>query len=198
VTLPSVPLEAARVTTPPLAVRLCPDASLRAAVIVDVLVPSAGIDMGDAEIVDWAAEAAPTMKWMSVVEANAPPFSVPEIVAVPSAVDDVRTAEYVPLLLSVTLPRVPAVVPSATIPELAVRLLPFASFNCTVIVDVLAPFAMMDVGDAVIVDCARLAEPAVKLTVAVAVIALPLSVPEIVALPATIGDVSTALYVPFA
>ena len=86
---------------------------------------------------------------------------------------------------------------SVTVPPLDDRLLPFASLSCTVIVDVLDPFAVIDVGDAVIVDCATLAAPTVKFTTAVAVIALPLSVPEIVALPTIVGDVSTALYVPF-
>ena len=85
-----------------------------------------------------------------------------------------------------------------TVPPLVDKLLPFASFNCTVIVDVFDPFAVIDVGDAVIVDCATLAAPTVKLTEPVEVIALPLSVPEIVALPTVVGDVSTALYVPFA
>ena len=65
------------------------------------------------------------------------------------------------------------------------------------IVDELDPFAVIDVGDAIIVDCATLAAPTVKFTTAVAVIALPFSVPEIVALPTVVGDVSMALYVPF-
>jgi hypothetical protein len=165
-------------------------------VIVDVLVPFAVMDVGDAVIVDCARLGAPAVNVTVAVAVTALPLRVPEIVALPATVGDVNIAEYIPLLLSVTLPRVPAVVPSATVPPLAVRLLPFASFSCTVIVDVLVPFAVMDVGDAVIVDCARLAAPAVKVTVAVAVIALPLSVPEIVALPASVGDVNVAVYVP--
>jgi hypothetical protein len=95
--------------------------------------------------------------------------------------------------LSVTLPSDPAVVPSATVPPLATRLFPNASFNRVVIVDVLVPFAVIDVGEATIVDCARLAAPGIKATDAVEVIALPFNVPEIVAPPTLVGDVNTAV-----
>ncbi len=54
--------------------------------------------------------------------------------------------------MSVTAPKVPRVVVRATTPPLVVRLLPLASFNCTVMVDVVVPFARMLVGLAVIVE----------------------------------------------
>ena len=56
------------------------------------------------------------------------------------------------MLLSVTALKVPADVPSATVPPLAVKLLPYKSFSWTVIVDVLDPFAMIELGLEVIVD----------------------------------------------
>ena len=56
------------------------------------------------------------------------------------------------MLLSVTALRVPADVASATVPLLAVRLLPFESLSWTAIVDVLDPFAMIELGLAEIVD----------------------------------------------
>ena len=74
-----------------------------------------------------------------------------------------------------------------------VRLLPLANFNCTVMVDVELPSAVIDVGLAVnklvVVD----ATPAVKLTVALSAIALPFNVPVIVDAPAMTELVSIAL-----
>jgi hypothetical protein len=107
-------------------------------------------------------------------------FSVPVTVAVPAVVDDVNVAEYVPSRLSVTAPSVPASVTSATVSPPAVRLLPFASFNCTVTVDVDVPSATMLAGDAVIVDVAADAAPGVMLnaleSALVTVIAVPVAV----------------------
>ncbi len=57
-----------------------------------------------------------------------------------------------PLLLLVTPLSVPDEVASATVPPLAVRLLPFASFNWTVIAEVLTPLATIELGLGVIVD----------------------------------------------
>jgi hypothetical protein len=62
-----------------------------------------------------------------------------------------------------------------------------------VIVDVLMPSAVIDVGEAVIVDCAALAEPTVNVTPAVDVIAEPFNVPETVVLPTVVGEVKRAL-----
>jgi hypothetical protein len=59
----------------------------------------------------------------------AEPPSVPVTVAVPSVVDDVNVAVYVPLLLFVTVPIAPSVDARVTTPPLVVQLLPKASFN---------------------------------------------------------------------
>ena len=54
---------------------------------------------------------------------------VPVIVAVVTLAEDVSVAVYVPLLLSVTDDRVPAVVASVTVLPPVVRLLPLTSFS---------------------------------------------------------------------
>ena len=56
------------------------------------------------------------------------------------------------MVLSVTALTVPADVASATVPPLAVKLLPFESFSWTVIVDELDPFATIELGLPMIVD----------------------------------------------
>ena len=48
--------------------------------------------------------------------------------------------------MSVTEPSVPRVVATVTVPPLVVRLLPAASFNWTVIADVLVPLAGIEPG----------------------------------------------------
>ena len=55
-------------------------------------------------------------------------------------------------MLSVTVPSVPWSVASTTVSPPELRLLPFASFSWTVIVDVLAPLATIELGLAVIVE----------------------------------------------
>jgi len=97
--------------------------------MVDVLVPFAVMDVGEAVIVDVAVEAVPTVNVTVASSVIALPFSVPVIVAVPATVDDVKVAVYVPLLLSVTEPSVPDVVESATVAPPLVKLFPLASFN---------------------------------------------------------------------
>ena len=95
------------------------------------------------------------------VAVMAPPLSVPVTVADALLAGDVKTAPYVPSAWSVTLPSVPAVVKSATVPPLDVRALPYASFRRTVIVDVLEPLAGIDAVDAAMVECAPSATPAI-------------------------------------
>jgi hypothetical protein len=63
-----------------------------------------------------------------------------------------------------------------------------------VTVEVLVPFAGIDVGAAVICEVAPDGGPGpVNVTVAVSVIALPLTVPLTVAVPGTVEDVSVAV-----
>ena len=95
--------------------------------------------------------------------------------------------------MSVTAPNDPAVVLNATVPPEAVRLLLPASFNWTVIVEVVAPSAVMEAGAAMIVLVAVEAAPTVKSTVALSVMAARSSVPVMVAVPAVVLDVSVAV-----
>ncbi len=78
---------------------------------------------------------------------------------------DVSVAEYVPFPLSVVPPTLPALAPMLTVPPELVRLLPFESFNCTVIADVLVPFAVIEVGFADTVDVDVDAGPGVTVNV---------------------------------
>ena len=105
-----------------------------------------------AVVVNTICVAAPAVRFTEAVEVNAEPARVPEIVAVPTVVADVKAAVYVPLLLSFTVPNVPNVLLSTTVPPEVVRLFPFPSFNCTVIVEVLVPSAVIELDEALIVD----------------------------------------------
>ena len=95
--------------------------------------------------------------------------------------------------MSVTAPSEPAVVLRATVPPDAVRLLLFVSFSWTEMVDVLLPFASIEVGAAEIVLVAVDALPAVKSTVALSVMAARSSVPVMVAVPAVVLEVRVAV-----
>ena len=95
--------------------------------------------------------------------------------------------------MSVTAPSVPAVLLKLTVPPLLVKLLPLASFSCTVTVAVLVPLATILLGVALSVLVLASNAPAVKVTVAVAGIAVTPNSPLIVALPAVVADVKVAL-----
>ena len=69
------------------------------------------------------------------------------------------------------------------------------SFSCTVIVEVAAPSATIDVGAAVIRDVVAAAAPGVNVTASVSEIAPALTVPVIVAVPVTV-EARVAPYVP--
>lgn len=64
----------------------------------------------------------------------------------------VNVTVYVPSLLSITEPKVPSVDVTITVPPVVVRLAPVASFNCTVSIEVLVPFANILLKEAEIVD----------------------------------------------
>ncbi len=193
VTEPSVPDVVESATVSPPVDRLFPFTSFNCTVMVDVLVPFAVIDVGEAVINDVAVEAVPTVNVTVALSVMELPFNVPVIVAVPVTVDEVNVAVYVPLLLSVTEPSVPDVVERATVSPPLVRLFPFTSFNCKVIVDVLIPFAVIEAGDAVINEVAVEAAPTVNVTVALSVMELPFNVPVIVAVPVTVDEVNVAV-----
>ena len=60
-------------------------------------------------------------------------------------------------------------------------------------VEALVPFAAIEVGDAVMVDVAGEGAPAVKVTVALLVIAAPFNVPVMLAVPGVVEEVSVAV-----
>ena len=102
-----------------------------------------------------------------------------------------------PFPLSVTAESVPNVVDSVTVAPPVVRLFPFASFACTVIVVVLVPLAVIDDEAAVIVDVAALITPGTNVTTSLSAIEDPPRVPVMVAVPVVVEDVKVAVYVPF-
>jgi hypothetical protein len=105
----------------------------------------------------------------------------------------VNVAEYVPSPLSVTDPNDPDVVDRATVPLLEVSLLPWASSACTVIVDVDVPFALIDVGEAVIVLVDADTGPGVRDTDVGIPIAVPAIVPVMIAAPVAVPLVNVAV-----
>jgi len=130
-------------------------------------------------------------------EAPDPVFSVPEIVAVPASVPEVNVAVYVPLPTFVTEPTEPRLVDSATVPPEEVRLLPKASFSCTVITEVPPLIASGDVA-AEMVDWLRLTGPGLVANVPDAedvVTVDELTVPDALMTcpePVTVGVIATA------
>jgi hypothetical protein len=187
-------------TSAPPEVSGVPAASRSSTVIVEVLVPFAGIDVGEAVIWEVAPDGGPGPTPVNVTVASsviALPLTVPLIVAVTLVGDEeeVRVAVYVPLPLSISELSDPAVVESWTSAPPVVSGVPAASRSSTVIVDVLVPFAGIDVGEAVICDVAPEGGPgptAVKVTLAVSVIEFPFTVPLTVSVPAVDDDVSVA------
>lgn len=123
-------------------------------VIVDVLTPFAVILRGDAAIVDLFSDAGPATKFTVVVAVAFTPPTEKESVLVPVVIEDVSVAVYVPLPLSLTPEIVPRLRLMTTVsPPLVIRL-PLASKSVTVTVDVLVPFAVIEVGEATMVDLA--------------------------------------------
>ena len=154
VTVPNVPELVVTRTVPPLVVKLALELSFNCIVMVDVLVPLATILVGEAVIVDLVGSAviATAVNVTAVVLVAVVPLILKPIVAVPAVALLVKTTVYVPLLLLVTVPNVPKLVVTRTVPPLVVKLALELSFNCIVMVDVLVPLATILVGEAVIVD----------------------------------------------
>jgi hypothetical protein len=82
---------------------------------------------------------------------------------------------------------------SVTTPPLAVRSLPDASFNWIVIVVVEVPLATIELEAAEIVEVAKLAGPAMKVTVSVSVISELFSLPVMVEVSTIELDVNVAV-----
>ena len=97
--------------------------------MVDVLVPLAVIEVGEAVMVEVAALAVPGMKETISLSVIDTPPTVPVIVDVPVVVAEVKVALYVPLLLSAIVDSVPSVLLNVTVAPPLVRLFPLASFN---------------------------------------------------------------------
>ena len=95
--------------------------------------------------------------------------------------------------LSVTAESVPNVLLKVTVAPPLVRLFPLASLSWTVVAEVLVPFAVIDKGDAVMVDADALAAPETNVTVSLSVMATPPTVPVMTELPAVVDEVSVAL-----
>ncbi len=92
-----------------------------------------------------------------------------------------------------TEPTLPRSVASSTVSPPLIRSTLLASFSWTVIVEVVAPSAIIEVGAELISDVAPAAAPAVNVTVSVSVIAAAFTVPVIVANRAGWSGVSVAL-----
>ena len=92
--------------------------------MVDVLVPLAVIEVGEAVMVEVAALAVPGMKETISLSVIDTPPTVPVIVDVPVVVAEVKVALYVPLLLSAIVDSVPRVLLNVTVAPPLVRLFP--------------------------------------------------------------------------
>src|SRR6478609_9056100 len=147
-----------------------PLASFRVTVIVEMATPLATTDAGDALTVDCAADTGPAVKvtvavWVMVIESV---VSVAVKTSAPAVVDfTVKVTTPEALLLPEG-----ALIVGAPGPEVFARLtvlpdtgLPLASFRVTVIVEVVLPSAMTEVGDALTVDCAAETGPGVTVIV---------------------------------
>ena len=146
----SVPAVLDNATTAPPVARFVPPASFSCIVISDVLTPLAVINADAAVIVDVAVLGIPLETNVTVsVSVMGLPFKDPVTVAVAGKIVDVSVAEKVPSPLSVSEESVPVVVDRTGIQALVVKSFSAASFNCTMINDVLVPFAAMDDGVAV-------------------------------------------------
>jgi len=145
------------------------NASFRVTVIVEVVEPSAGTEIGEAATVDCAADTTPAATKVTVavwvictesVESVAVKTSAPVVVdlTVNVTTPEEELGPDAALMVGVPGPDVCARV--TVLPETG---LPYVSFSVTVIVEVVEPFAGTEVGEAATVDCAAATAPAVML-----------------------------------
>jgi len=145
------------------------NASFRVTVIVEVVEPSAGTEVGEAVTVDCAAATTPAATKVTVavwVICRESVVSVAVKTSAPVVVDftvNVTTPEEelgpdAALMVGEPGPDVCARV--TVLPETG---LPYASFRVTVIVEVVEPSADTEAGEAVTVDCAALTDALVML-----------------------------------
>src|SRR6266498_2273864 len=183
----SFPYDSQRATSPaPTSTTVVPDAVTVTVAVWAIAVPvtvalplPAVIELGDAATVDCAAETGPGFTVTAAVWVMAVPFAVAETVFVPAPVA-LSVPVATPLALVGPLgwvrecPR--PIAASTTVAPLIG--FPLASWTVTVIVEFPLP-AASDVGEALTVDTeAEIVEPAVTVTVAVCVTAVPLIVAD--------------------
>jgi hypothetical protein len=182
-----VPPEAVNTTVSPPAVRLFPAASFACSVSVTSL-PDATVPL-DLPTTEWAVDTGPgvTCTVGSVVVTAVPPIVAPIVRAVPATIP-VKLAVYVPFALSVVAPTVPVLVPpeavNTTVAPPVLRLLPAASFACSVSVTAL-PDATVG-ADTLTTDPAVEIGPTVTWTVGSAVVTAtpPIVAPIVLGVPA--------------
>ncbi len=185
---------AARTTVAPLTA--FPFASLAVTVIVDVPLPAV-IEVGEAVTVDCDADTGPAVTVTVAVCVIATPLIVADTVFEPAAVE--LSVPLATPLAFVGLAGCVSVLPEPVAASTTVAPLtgfPPASRAVTVIVDVPLP-AVIEVGDAVTVDCDAETGPAVTVTVAVWLSATPPAVAETVFVPTTV-DCSVPVATPLA
>ena len=163
-------------------------------VIVDVPLPAV-IEVGDAVTLDCDADTGPGVTVTAAVWLISTPLIVADTVLDPATVE-LRLPAATPLPF-VVLAGCVSVLP----PPVAVRLtlaplirFPLASRAVTVMVDAPLP-AVIEVGDAVTVDCEADTGPGVTVTLAVGVIATPPAVAEIV-FPPVLVELNVAVNTP--
>src|SRR6266545_1764781 len=162
-----------------------PLASFAVTVIVELPLPAV-IELGEATTVDCEAETGPGFTVTDAVWVMAVPFAVAETVFVPATVElSVPVATPLAFVVPPGCVRVlplPVAASTTVAPPIG---FPPASFTVTVTVAVPVP-AVIEVGEALTVDCAADTPPGVTVTVAVWVIAVPLAVAETVFASATV------------
>ncbi|SRR6266511_2147078 len=162
-----------------------PLASFAVTVIVELPLPAV-IELGEATTVDCEAETGPGFTVTDAVWVMAVPFAVAETVFVPATVElSVPVATPLAFVVPPGCVRVlplPVAASTTVAPPIG---FPPASFTVTVTVAVPVP-AVIEVGEALTVDCAADTPPGVTVTVAVCVIAVPLAVADTVFASATV------------
>src|SRR6266545_2110513 len=162
-----------------------PLASFAVTEIVDVPVPT-GIELGEATTVDCEAETGPGLTVTDAVCVIAVPFAVAETVFVPAPVElSVPVATPLAFVVPLGWVRVLLLPVAASTTVAPLIGLPPASFTVTVIVALPLP-AVIEVGEAATVESEAETAPAVTVTAAVWVIAVPLAVAETVLVSSTV------------
>src|SRR6266540_2712772 len=173
-----------------------PLASFAVTVIVELPLPAV-IELGEATTVDCEAETGPGFTVTDAVWGMAVPFAVAETVFVPATVElSVPVATPLAFVVPPGCVRVlplPVAASTTVAPPIG---FPPASFTVTVTVAVPVP-AVIEVGEALTVDCAADTPPGVTVTVAVCVIAVPLAVADTVFTSATV-ELSVPVATPLA